>query len=529
MEDELPEIRITNENYEANAIIADLNKQLDQKEKELNSKEIYPVSQQSKSEKVQATESKKPIIILITAILVAIIIVIILLLINIFKADSETIIVNNQTINQSNIDENSDTQITTVTVNIDIGTTELYPVVSELDTTAIIEESQTTVSENTSETVLQVETSTPIIETDIISTTQISVTSETVSRPNVLDFVEDTLVIPEGTTEIVSNEYYDRDDITSVIIPEGVTCIGDYAFQSCSNLESVTIPEGVTSIGESAFQYCYNLKEIVIPQSVKSIGKYAFNECFSLNYVTILNEETKLQLSAFTRTPWDSMKNYAKYSKIDNGYELTRCSTAFGNIIIPEGVTKIGDNAFSGSHIQSVIIPSSVTEIGNEVFKGCGDLLYVDIPDSVTIIGDEAFNNCNNLTHITIPESVTSIGEVALPRNWKEAQEQPVIINDILIYYDPEQTPENVVLPDGITEISARAFERNDNIVSITIPQSITKIGYAAFSKCNNLKTVILEGNYEDIEFSSYVFYDCYSFEEIIYNGENVKSKIKFY
>ena len=83
-------------------------------------------------------------------------------------------------------------------------------------------------------------------------------------------------------------------------------------------------------------------------------------------------------------------------------------------VVIPEGVTSIGDEAFYDCEaLKSITIPEGVTEIGKCVFYGCKVLTSVIIPEGVTSIGESAFWGCKALKSITIPEGVTSIGESA--------------------------------------------------------------------------------------------------------------------
>ena len=73
-----------------------------------------------------------------------------------------------------------------------------------------------------------------------------------------------------------------------------------------------------------------------------------------------------------------------------------------GVCVIPEGVTSIGDYAFSWCEsLTSVQIPEGVTSIGNGAFYDCKSLTSVQIPEGVTSIGDDAFRCCESLTSIT--------------------------------------------------------------------------------------------------------------------------------
>ena len=87
---------------------------------------------------------------------------------------------------------------------------------------------------------------------------------------------------------------------------------------------------------------------------------------------------------------------------------------AITSVVLPNGLTNIGSNAFNRcTQITSITIPSNVTEIGITSFYGCTKLTYVGIPSSVTTIKTGAFQDCTSLTTIIIPNSVTSIGSQA--------------------------------------------------------------------------------------------------------------------
>ena len=57
--------------------------------------------------------------------------------------------------------------------------------------------------------------------------------------------------------------------------------------------------------------------------------------------------------------------------------------------------------------IKSVVIPKGVTSIGNNAFLSCKNLTSITIPDSVTSIEGYAFSRCTSLTSITIPAKFT--------------------------------------------------------------------------------------------------------------------------
>ena len=288
-------------------------------------------------------------------------------------------------------------------------------------------------------------------------------------------------------------------DITSCTIHPYTKVIGDFVFYNCTSLTSITIPDGVTTIGDSAFRGCTSLKNITIPDSVTSIGKSAFYGCTSLKY----NEYENAKYLGNKRNPYVAL---IKIKKIKN-QDITSCtihpstktigglafynSTSLSNIKVDESnntFKSIDGNLYSkdgkllikyatGKTDASFVIPDGVTRIGEHAFSDCTSLTSITIPDGVTTIGDYAFSDCPELTSITLPDDVTYIGREAFSYCFS------------LTYIN---------IPTGVTTIGDSAFFGCSSMTSIIIPDSVTTIGYSAFIACTSLTDVYYTGSEEE-------------------------------
>ncbi len=106
-----------------------------------------------------------------------------------------------------------------------------------------------------------------------------------------------------------------------------------------------------------------------------------------------------------------------EYTVVDNTITLDSYTGSDINVVVPDEidgitVTKIGENCFAGSDIESVSIPSAVTTIGRAAFSNCSNLCEVNMADGVAVIENSAFENCVSLTNVEFPDSVRQI------QNW---------------------------------------------------------------------------------------------------------------
>ncbi len=313
------------------------------------------------------------------------------------------------------------------------------------------------------------------------------------------NIVTGALILPEHPVyndeeytlvEIGYHGFYNRPYLSSITIPNTVTSIGDEAFSGCTWLTSVTIPESMTSIGDKAFDNCPELTkaEFASIESLCSINfaNYSANPLYFANHLYI------------------------------NGTEVTELN-------IPETVTAIGNNAFSGGRgLHSVIIPNSVTSIGDNAFNYCTGLTSITIPELVTEIGIGAFDYCIGLTSVKIPESVIKIGSYAFTSctglnkaefasieslcsiNFENETANPLSFAHHLYINGVEITELNI--PEAVTSIGNNAFYSCAGLTSITIPTSVTTIGHSAFSCCTGLTSITIPNSVTSISGSAFSY-----------------------
>ncbi len=273
-------------------------------------------------------------------------------------------------------------------------------------------------------------------------------------------------------------------------IPFDVNCIGHFAFSGCTNLVEVVIPEGVERLGWGAFGGCKNLRQIELPETLRKIERKAFCRCEALENINIPRS----------------------VSYIDE-YTFEDCKS-IRFLEIPETMQYCLDGAFKGcTSLETVVIPKQWREIPDFAFEGCENLKKINLPEQLSSIGENCFYNCKRLEEIYIPKTLIKMGSGAFVNTgWmeKKRKENPfVIVNDILL--DGRILSGKIKIPK-VSCIGEGAFW-GSGLKTVEIPESVTEIGEKAFEKCKNLKEVKFLGEIGNIP--DYCFKECSNLESV--------------
>ncbi|MCI6627129.1 MAG: leucine-rich repeat protein [Tenericutes bacterium] len=261
-------------------------------------------------------------------------------------------------------------------------------------------------------------------------------------------------------------------DLANVIIPDTVKVIANTAFID-NKLTNLTIPSSVIYIGRNAFVN-NNLVNINIPNFVKHIGVNAFN------YNLLPDEQAYI---------------YARNNdgSVDKS-KLISYGGANKNVVIPSNVKVIAGDTFFEAGLTSIDIPSSV------VFIGVGAFARNNLPDNQAFIyernSDGSIDNTKLNSYgganknVVIPNGIKEISEGAFQNSKITSVLIPNTVATIGEFAFSGNNLTNITIPNGVTSIGNNAFNYNQ-LTNVTIPSSVTIIDYNAFVNNPNLTKIV--------------------------------------
>ena len=319
--------------------------------------------------------------------------------------------------------------------------------------------------------------------------------------------------IPSEVITIGSQAFYKCTELEKIIFNGNskLEGIGRESFFGCGNLTDFVFPSNVKSIGSKAFLECGKLTGIDIPEGVDEIGELAFSQCGALESISLPLFYLKWGLGrVFGSDPYegsiqiDSQDNSGGFYLPANLKSVTITGngpinegTFYGcsmlvSVMLPEGITSIGDDAFSGCiNLKDIDIPSGVTNIGSNAFFDCGAITNLEIPDSVISIGRQAFDGCSAL--IEIKNGIKYVDRWAIGGD-----------NSLTQLYFGENTV-------GISDYAFYASES----VDVKIGSNVGVIGKYAFALCEDLISVNFEKGSRLKIIDDCAFFDCINLEKI--------------
>jgi len=315
-----------------------------------------------------------------------------------------------------------------------------------------------------------------------------------------------------------------------VTIPDGMTEVPSYAFHCCRDLHRVDLPASVTSIGEKAFA-AVDLSSIgyhgtpdkwLALKGKKNIGLSVylyFEDDKPVKSVTIPASVTEVPAYAF-----------------DGCVQLTE-------IVLHDGVTAIGDYAFSGTSIASIRLPDGLTCLSDGLFSACEHLAALDIPQGVRSIGDYALSG-TGIGELHLPAAVRTIGRCAfstkklhalhvyaMPSScgrdmlgpdfsardmavyfhgsvaeWLQPCEGREFFLGRVVFDDGVIAGGVLRVPEGVTEIEAHTFAGVAGVTTVLLPSTVRVIGDYAFRRMHDLQVVDL-ASVEEI--GAFAFCQC--------------------
>ena len=328
--------------------------------------------------------------------------------------------------------------------------------------------------------------------------------------PSTVDTIyRDAFLRCSGATSIVvapGNPKYDsRDNCNAIIhtatkrlwygcqttvIPNGVETVSEFAFEYQHNLQSIRISKTVTGFGNGVFKECENLRDVYVEWTTTDEIPNWNNFTNWLEHSDFDEKQITLHVpcgckSVYTGLTANNKKGWRNYTIKDDhktggicgaqGSNLTWMLNC-DNVLTIQGTGAMADWSAETDvpwyeyreSITSVVLPYGLTHVGDYAFRKTA-ITKIDLPSALQTIGKHSFS-ATPLIEVCIPEGVTSIGEKAFISG-----SEYVCLNEAC-----NALLRRVYLPSTLTELGNASIALA-HLQYLTYPKSITTLGHTYY------------------------------------------------
>lgn len=180
-------------------------------------------------------------------------------------------------------------------------------------------------------------------------------------------------------------------------------------------------------------------------------------------------------------------------------------------------ISIVGPACFVGNeNLEEIVIPEGITEIGELAFKDCANLKKITLPTTLKKVGTGAFILCKKLQEIDLSHCQvdviynTTFQGCARLKKVKLGKHVKTILNHAFSF---SPSLEEIDLEDSVEIIADHAFNACEKLQQIKGTARLKAIGNLAFTNCKKLRHIDLGKELNSI--GSGAFLECIRLEEI--------------
>lgn len=272
-----------------------------------------------------------------------------------------------------------------------------------------------------------------------------------------------TKVSDSEDTGFINNAFFGSGFMNQPFV-NGIKCVGSLVVDVDETADEVIMPKTVIQYFPDKFVKCMRLPNIRCIDKVTKKPRKVIIEDKNISH----DNEVLFRLHEPGIEEFES--RIPRYKTVDGILYSADMKTLVlcpkektGEVIIPDGVTRIRRQAFCLTKISRVVFPDSLVRIEDEAFYQCKNLKEIDFGNGIEQLGADGkqliFSGCA-FERLVFPSQIKEIGVSA--------------------FYACHKLKE-IVFNEGLEKIAIGAFKNCMMLREVNLPASIRELGKSAF------------------------------------------------